>query len=372
MYYNKRATKLLMVAQVYKIKPIPPKHSTRDKLKRFFCSCCTKKRVEPNNSKIELESSIHPVNEKGAQPTTSKTTDNEKSSESNAFAEDLCAAPKEVIDEAYQLIEQNLDLMTLAKEINLLKVLTHTLLTDYQMVLAPLVSLNVDLAKHKHQMEIQKRLAKDPNDKDALLSLFGNIFKMQLEKKSLAMAYKELVSSAKVHDEVVDAPVDTNRDIRFVLWKQIDQDCVSALDNGGFFPFTKLKSDLNSGQHTELKPLEENIFTRIIKQTVNIGKDASPIENPSEAEAINSAKLGSSHPLIHTKPSKIKQSILNYPEVPRKPSISIHPDSNKHYPRLSIPLSIFSLPLNEPSQPKSIPINPPSVRKQNPQYDNLY
>ena len=49
--------------------------------------------------------------------------------------------------EAYKMIEKSLDVVTLVKEINSLKVLTHLLLKDYHLKLVPLISLSLQCSK---------------------------------------------------------------------------------------------------------------------------------------------------------------------------------------------------------------------------------
>jgi hypothetical protein len=386
MYYNKRAKKLLMVAQVYKIKPMPTVDSALMKLKRRCCPCCIKKRqtakyttntFDPNLNSPQGDSSFLPLGAEGIdQNATAKLGSQDSNPEDKQEQDDLCSAPKEVIDEAYQVIEQNLDLMTLAKEINHLKLLTHTLLTDYQMVLAPLVSLNVDLAKRKHQQQIQKKVEEAPTDREALLSLFGFIFKMQLENKTLATAYTELLSSAKSSPSEQQSPNEHTSDILSILWKQIDQECVTALENGGFFPFAKLRNLLTTRNSVAASKVPEvNLIAKLLQQTTQYNKDTSNLSSPLDRSPARSVAASTPLPLSQTlriryQPSD-RNSTLAAPVQNPSPALPI-PLPAQSMPPVTLPLSIFSPSFHDPSQPKSIPINPPSVRKQNPQYDNLY
>lgn len=56
---------------------------------------------------------------------------------------------KELENEAYKVIHKTLDVVTIVKEINSLKVLTHMLLEDYHLKLVPLVSLSLQCKKNK-------------------------------------------------------------------------------------------------------------------------------------------------------------------------------------------------------------------------------
>ena len=56
---------------------------------------------------------------------------------------------KSLQDEAFQVIEKTLDVITLVREINNLKVLTHMLLRDYHHKLVPLISLSLQCSKSK-------------------------------------------------------------------------------------------------------------------------------------------------------------------------------------------------------------------------------
>ena len=56
-------------------------------------------------------------------------------------------------DEAYEVIIKNLDVITLVREVNNLKVLTHLLFKDYQHKLMPLISLNIQAKKDRAKKE---------------------------------------------------------------------------------------------------------------------------------------------------------------------------------------------------------------------------
>ena len=63
-------------------------------------------------------------------------------------------------DEAYQVIQKNLDVITLVREINNLKVLTHLLFKDYQKTLIPLISLNIQANHNRLKKEVVKQRRK--------------------------------------------------------------------------------------------------------------------------------------------------------------------------------------------------------------------
>ena len=68
---------------------------------------------------------------------------------------------EEMRNEAYEVIMKNLDVITLVREVNNLKVLTHLLFADYQQKLMPLISLNIQAKKHR----LKKRLELLQKDK---------------------------------------------------------------------------------------------------------------------------------------------------------------------------------------------------------------
>ena len=57
-------------------------------------------------------------------------------------------APATVIDQAFSIVEKSLDAITIVKQINVLKFISHFILKEYHTKLVPLVALNIDLQKN--------------------------------------------------------------------------------------------------------------------------------------------------------------------------------------------------------------------------------
>ena len=87
-------------------------------------------------------------------------------------------------DEAYEVICKNLDIITLVREINNLKVLTQLLFKDYQQKLIPLISLNMQAQKDREKKELERSRKEkksktkvtpvNPNDESGMTELIGN------------------------------------------------------------------------------------------------------------------------------------------------------------------------------------------------------
>ena len=68
-------------------------------------------------------------------------------------------------DQAYNMIEKSLDVITLVKEINNLKLLTHFLLRDYHLKLAPLITLSLQCSKSDVKLMEQDSLTENGSPK---------------------------------------------------------------------------------------------------------------------------------------------------------------------------------------------------------------
>ena len=116
--YHERAAKDLMVEKVYKLKK--KKKTTNNK-------------VDPINKKTH-ETNVH------------------------IDGEEYFEASDKVFSKAYDIIEDSLDVITLAKEMNCLRVIASFLMNEYHRVLIPLVSLNIELKKQGRKEEIDRIL----------------------------------------------------------------------------------------------------------------------------------------------------------------------------------------------------------------------
>ena len=107
-----------MVASIYKLKPI-----INSKLNN------KKSSVDAENN-IELDEA-------------NVLNDDAQTDEYNLA--EIKEAPAEVIDEAYSIVKNSLDAITIVQQINVLKFISHFILREYHTKLVPLVALNIDL-----------------------------------------------------------------------------------------------------------------------------------------------------------------------------------------------------------------------------------
>jgi hypothetical protein len=92
------------------------------------------------------------VQEKGSPGKKSNKKDNLDKARDDTYEDfetgkdtEVKPAPKHIINEAYRIVERSLDVVTIVKQINILKLLTHFMLKEYHCKLSPLVALNLDL-----------------------------------------------------------------------------------------------------------------------------------------------------------------------------------------------------------------------------------
>lgn len=229
IFYNQRATKTLLVEQVYGIK------------KGFGC-CKIKRRVKPSSK-----------------------------DEAKKF-EGLGPAPEHVFEKAFTLIEDSLDIITLAKEANSLRFLSTFLMTEYHRVLVPLVSLNNELKRDKEKAAVNKDLAKKDSSPDAIfralgfalqniervidpytsyLHLQGKVGRNNLEKpKILIRPMVKQAEPARSHKIIED------------MEEELNTFCLESLDNGDFQPFRDSARKLSLGRpaiQTEKKEQDEKV-----------------------------------------------------------------------------------------------------------------
>ena len=63
---------------------------------------------------------------------------------------------KDLRDQAYKVIEKSLDIVTIVREVNNLKALTHLMFKDYQLKVLPLISLSLQYKLHQKKLEMKK------------------------------------------------------------------------------------------------------------------------------------------------------------------------------------------------------------------------
>ena len=168
LIYNYYAKKTLLVEGVFKFfKDLGP---TTEPNKLAFKSP-RHPPMSPTSKKRKTTISYDGSNEMDKfQSTKSKRPEETQGDQSYHLLNPLARLNKKEIevlrDEAFEVILKNLDVITLVREINNLKVLTHLLFKDYQQKLMPLISLNIQAKKDRlkkdfeRQRKIDLRMAK--------------------------------------------------------------------------------------------------------------------------------------------------------------------------------------------------------------------
>ena len=122
-FYHYQEQKLVMVHAIYGLK----------KQKQSWCRS-KKKTVSLNSNKAKPQTLM------SNEPDTAHNIRQEKGT---------IFAPPELIDEAWSNVQQSLDLVTLCREINVIKYLSSILFKDYQRALIPLACLNQQIQNIK-------------------------------------------------------------------------------------------------------------------------------------------------------------------------------------------------------------------------------
>ena len=147
------------------------------------------------------------------------------------------AVVKGLHEHAYKMIENSLDIVTLVKEINSLKVLTHFLLKDYHLKLVPLISLSLQCSKTKANLLGEARPGSGAFDAGGhRLSKQVTVLETAsppVGQLSYQSAVRQLQARAsKPQGETVSSDPTT-------LEKRIDAFCLQSLA-GGHFVFAEL------------------------------------------------------------------------------------------------------------------------------------
>ena len=153
---------------------------------------------------------------------------------------------KKLQEEAYKVIDTNLDIVALIREISNLKVLTHMILKDYQQKLVPLISLGI-------QYKLDGITTPIGDEK------FSRFLENGIAREISTMsALRQLQQS--LQDEMDDDAKGDNRDLE----SNIDYFCMQSLVNGGgifvnvlkhSFEMNRSSSEMNSPTKTPLKKL---------------------------------------------------------------------------------------------------------------------
>lgn len=270
-YYNDYSKKRALVAHVYRLRP----ESKKKKLSQENGQSSNGDNLKDDEHGLKRQKTHSHIAE-NLELTGNR--DNE-----------LYDAPKEMIDKAYEIVEQSLDAVTIVQQINTLKLLTKFLLQDYQEKLAPFVALNIDL------QEIKKKNLLKLHKKEGLKDIIGE-FKNPFTKSSrytfsdtprrksgrrkkatfienplrISDAYtllskKHRASHPEDYNEEIEekSQVDVKRDLRrnkvFIsLMEKMDDYCFSTLH--GFPIFDSLEKDIRSSAGANLRENDSQGF----------------------------------------------------------------------------------------------------------------
>ena len=109
--------------------------------------------------------------------------------------EGLGPAPGAVFEEAYRIIENSLNIVSIAKEANSLKFISNFLLNEYHRAISPLVALNIELANREEISKINRGIGEQSGEApQALVQALGFAFKNLHRLIDQQTAYHHLVS----------------------------------------------------------------------------------------------------------------------------------------------------------------------------------
>ena len=216
IFYNQRATKTMLVEQVYNMKK--------------GSSCCKKKKqVKPSAKEESLK------------------------------IEGLGHAPEHVFEKAFTLIEESLDIITLAKEANSIRFLSSFLMTEYHRVLVPLVSLNNELRRENERIDLNRELAKKGTSPDTIFKALGFAFQNIEKVIDPYTSYLYLQDKAnpsnrekpKIHIKPMMKTAVPKRSNKIIdeMEEELNEFCIKSLDKGDFNPFRNAFSKLRQGTH---------------------------------------------------------------------------------------------------------------------------
>ena len=120
--------------------------------KSYLVELIYKMKAERKSSKVKpwgVVDSHPPELNLGRSPSTGSELRQSYSIGKSQSKEGIISVSQEVIDHAYEVIEDSLDVVNIIKELNTLKVLTKFLMKDYHKKLVPLVALNIDINKRE-------------------------------------------------------------------------------------------------------------------------------------------------------------------------------------------------------------------------------
>ena len=225
---------------------------------------------------------------------------------------------EELREEAYNVIQKNLDVITIVRELNNLKFLTHLFLKDYQQRLSPLVSLRIqtkiDRARKQRPKTLQDRgLSPGPKTTSAFM-----------EKENFLMPAEELIG-AKTFDKAlriltekaVSIQPDTELE-NLTIEERVNSFCMQALDKNPLLDISQMDPSLGSPK----SPMKRNLPFN----GNGVNNQASGFKTQQNQQVFQEDEfiVEETSKLKTTKPSKPKPQIL-HPALVHNPTISKQP-----------------------------------------------
>ncbi len=206
--YHSRASRGILVEKVYSIK----------------------------KSENRTDGKTHPSDSNSATPNLNRDPNSKtRPPASTMDSEGRLPASQKVINQAYDIIEESLDVVTMAKEINTVRFIASFLLEEYQKVLIPFISLNIDL-EHKKQLEEVNSKLKAPDQKEQDL-LAAISFAVDHKQLNVEEAYRKVVDSSTrlLGGPAALAPKPTDQQTE--LTARIDMWCMDVCKKACYNPF---------------------------------------------------------------------------------------------------------------------------------------
>jgi len=227
-------------------------------------------------------------------------------------SEGVVYASQEIFAQAKSVIQRNLDMSFMAKDLNILKFIIHFLLTEYQRNLVPIVTLNIDLNREKERLVKLKGadaenifsaittavnpFTKDVDDSFDDADVLGN--KKQTDKKQtkgsmkqhqLKEAYDTLMRRFN-EEGIQNLTPEQLADMGFKkeLCTDLDKKFYSVLGEAPYLPFRE-ELDEELAPNPDASP-EKTIITNLIPKTANNSTNkVSPAENSKQEAEMEAA-----------------------------------------------------------------------------------
>jgi hypothetical protein len=223
--------------------------------------------------------------------------------------------------QAYKMIEKSLDIVTLVKEINSLKVLTHFLLKDYHLKLVPLISLSLQCSKTGANLfggpdKKAQGISEYQISRQKTVFDFGNLgfkklsFQVAMEKLQASMQTRTDEASVKEKKE----PAINNLDQR------IDLFCFESLAGGQAVFSELLNLSKNRQRPSTLSELEQGPHATLHGDPKGAGA-TEPYFGPIVTDNLLDLEIGMRSPPsmnLNIKPALVKKRLHSTAGKPAK------------------------------------------------------